>query len=173
MGHLLSAPDAACCSASSDLASHPAPLPTARPPHIPSRAGHTRLALLHLFRAGLQPSAASLLSLSLPHLRSSRAAVAAMPAPPAVELFSTSILSNHRVRHRHERYTSVLRVKQVSCLSRPPSARRLTCPGSDPLHLPRPRLFRRRQVALAKKGARCQHSRSAREQRVARHIRGV
>ncbi len=32
----------------------------------------------------------------------------------AVELFSTSILSNHKVRTRHERYTSVLQIKKVS-----------------------------------------------------------
>ncbi|KAN0062101.1 hypothetical protein ACQY0O_005619 [Thecaphora frezii] len=32
---------------------------------------------------------------------------------PAVELFSTSILSNHKVRSRHERYTSVFAIKKI------------------------------------------------------------
>ncbi|PWN53297.1 hypothetical protein IE53DRAFT_384229 [Violaceomyces palustris] len=35
-----------------------------------------------------------------------------MPAPQ-VELFSTSILSNHKVRSRHERFTSVLAIKKI------------------------------------------------------------
>ncbi|CAD6887854.1 unnamed protein product [Tilletia controversa] len=34
-------------------------------------------------------------------------------ALPAVELFSTSILSNHAVRKKHERYTSVLSIKKI------------------------------------------------------------
>lgn len=34
-------------------------------------------------------------------------------ALPAVELFSTSILSNHAVRKRHDRYTSVLTIKKI------------------------------------------------------------
>ncbi|KAK0562656.1 hypothetical protein OC844_002588 [Tilletia horrida] len=38
--------------------------------------------------------------------------MAAAPLP-AVELFSTSILSNHAVRKRHERYTSVLTIKKI------------------------------------------------------------
>lgn len=32
---------------------------------------------------------------------------------PAVELFTTSILSNHKVRHRHERYVAVFTAKKV------------------------------------------------------------
>lgn len=32
---------------------------------------------------------------------------------PTVELFSTSILSNHKVRTRHERFTSVLAIKKI------------------------------------------------------------
>lgn len=36
-----------------------------------------------------------------------------------VELFSTSILSNHKVRSRHERYTSVFTVKKVSTVCLP------------------------------------------------------
>jgi hypothetical protein len=31
----------------------------------------------------------------------------------AVELFSTSILSNHKIRSRHERYVSILAVKKI------------------------------------------------------------
>lgn len=34
-------------------------------------------------------------------------------SPVAVELFSTSILSNHKVRNRHERYVSVLQIKRI------------------------------------------------------------
>ncbi|KAE8257373.1 hypothetical protein A4X13_0g2389 [Tilletia indica] len=34
-------------------------------------------------------------------------------ALPAVELFSTSILSNHAVRKKHERYTSVLSIRKI------------------------------------------------------------
>lgn len=32
---------------------------------------------------------------------------------PAVELFTTSILSNHKVRHRHERYIAVFAAKKI------------------------------------------------------------
>lgn len=38
---------------------------------------------------------------------------AAAAVPTVVELFSTSILSNHKVRHRHERFVSVLQIKKV------------------------------------------------------------
>jgi hypothetical protein len=34
-------------------------------------------------------------------------------AAAAVELFSTSILSNHKIRSRHERYISILSVKKI------------------------------------------------------------
>ncbi|CAO1630023.1 unnamed protein product [Jaminaea pallidilutea] len=36
-----------------------------------------------------------------------------MAAVPAVELFTTSILSNHKVRHRHERYIAVFAAKRI------------------------------------------------------------
>ena len=43
------------------------------------------------------------------------ASTAAPPGTPvAVELFSTSILSNHKVRSRHERFIAVLTTKKVS-----------------------------------------------------------
>lgn len=32
---------------------------------------------------------------------------------PPVELFTTSILSNHKVRHRHERYIAVFTAKKI------------------------------------------------------------
>lgn len=36
-----------------------------------------------------------------------------MASIPAVELFTTSILSNHKVRHRHERYIAVFTAKKI------------------------------------------------------------